>query len=192
VSEPRASLATVIELPSVEAELVLRAQRGETEARRALFVRFAPELAALLRRIVGRGCEVDDAVQQAFLTAFERLSTLTSPHAFRPWLYTLAIRAARRRVWTQRLREVALPTAEAPPLWRAEDLAPELSADERAQLVLLGQRLSRLPLPLRQAWVLRYQFDCTLPETAAACGCSLATAKRRIEEARQRLEGNTR
>ena len=122
---------------------------------------------------------------------FERLSTLTSPHAFRPWLYTLAIRAARRRVWTQRLREVALPAAEAPPLWRAEDLAPELSADERAQLVLLGQRLSRLPLPLRQAWVLRYQFDCTLPETAAACGCSLATAKRRIEEARQRLEGKT-
>lgn len=191
MSEPRSSLATVVDLPSADAELVLRAQRGETEARRALFVRFAPELAALLRRIVGRGCEVDDAVQQAFLTAFERLSTLTSPHAFRPWLYTLAIRAARRRVWTQRLREVALPTAEAPPLWRAEDLAPELSADERAQLVLLGQRLSRLPLPLRQAWVLRYQFDCTLPETAAACGCSLATAKRRIEEARQRLEGKT-
>lgn len=191
MSEPRPSLATVVDLPSADAELVLRAQRGETEARRALFVRFAPELAALLRRIVGRGCEVDDAVQQAFLTAFERLSTLASPHAFRPWLYTLAIRAARRRVWTQRLREVALPTAEAPPLWRAEDLAPELSADERAQLVLLGQRLSRLPLPLRQAWVLRYQFDCTLPETAAACGCSLATAKRRIEEARQRLEGKT-
>jgi RNA polymerase sigma-70 factor (ECF subfamily) len=192
VSESRTARAIVVDLPSLDVDLVLRAQRGETEARRALFVRYAPELAALLRRIVGRGCEVEDAVQQAFLTAFERLSTLSSAHAFRPWLYTLAIRAARRRVWTQRLREVALPSSEAPPLWRADDLAPGLSADERAQLVLLGERLARLPLTLRQAWVLRYQFDCTLPETAAACGCSLATAKRRIEEASRRLEVNAR
>ncbi len=188
MSEPAQGLATVVDLPSVDVDLVLRAQRGEVDARRALFVRYAPELAALLRRIVGRGCEVEDAVQQAFLVAFERLPTLDSAHAFRPWLYTLAIRAARRRVWTQRLREVALPASDRAPLWSAEDLAPALDADERAQLVLLGLRLARLPLPLRQAWVLRYQFDCTLPETAEACGCSLATAKRRIEEARRRLE----
>ncbi|MBC7974469.1 MAG: sigma-70 family RNA polymerase sigma factor [Myxococcales bacterium] len=169
------------------APLVVRAQRGETEARRLLFVRFAPELAALLRRILGRTCDVEDAVQQGFLIALEQLPRLHEPGAFRPWLYQLAIRAARRTFWTQRLRELAWP-GDNEPLWQAEDLGAGLSPADQARLVLLGQRLSRLPLPLRQAWIVRYQFDCTLPETAQACGCSLATVKRRLDEAEAHLE----
>lgn len=179
----------VVPLPTAEGEVVVRAQAGDSEARRVLFLRYAPELAALLRRILGRRCDVEDAVQQAFLTAFEQLPTLSNPHAFRPWLYKLAIRSARRAFWTLRLREIAWPGGGDEQLWTSDDLATGLSADQRAELVLLGQRLAQLPLPLRQAWVLRHQFDCTLPEAALVCGCSLATIKRRIEEAQRHLEG---
>lgn len=172
-------------------DVVVRAQGGDPEARRMLFVRYAPEVAALLRRILGRACDVEDAVQQAFLVALEQLPRLREPSAFRPWLFRLAIRAARRTFWTQRLRELAWSGGR-DPLWEREDLALGLSADERGRLALLGQRLARLPLPLRKAWILRHQFDCTLPETAAVCGCSLATVKRRLDDADARLEGTPR
>ena len=179
----------IVPLPSSDGEVVSRAQAGESEARRALFLRYAPELAALLRRILGRSCDVEDAVQQAFLTAFEQLPTLSNPNAFRPWIYKLAIRSASRSFWTLRMREIAWPGGGPESMWTPDDLATGLSADDRAELVLLGQRLARLPLPLRQAWVLRYQFDCTLPEAALVSGCSLATIKRRIDEAQRHLEG---
>ena len=172
-------------------EVVVRAQGGDHDAQRVLFVKFAPEVAALLRRILGRQCDVEDAVQQGFLHALERLHTLRDPDAFRPWLFRLAIRGARRTFWTRRLRELAWPGG-ATALWEPEDLSHGLDADDHAKLVFLGQRLATLPLRVRQAWIVRYQFDCTLPETATICGCSLATVKRRLTEAELHLEGGAR
>jgi len=175
--------------PSADAELVVRAQDGDIVARKTLFERYVPELTAMLRRTLGNRADVEDAVQQAFLDAFEKLSSLRDPHAFRPWLYRLAVRSARRQFWTQRVREVAFPSTTNEPLWEPADIAGAVAPDDRAALTFLGQRLATVPLPLRQAWVLRHLFDCTLPEAAEICGCSLATVKRRIAAADELLEG---
>jgi len=84
---------------------------------------------------------------------------------------------------------VGLSRREVEPLWDSTDLARGLPADERAQLVLAGRRLAKLPLTLREPWVLRFVEGCTLEEVAEVCGCSLATAKRRLVEAQARLDG---
>ena len=121
------------------------------------------------------------------MIALEKLPSLHDPGAFRAWLFRIAIRGARRMFWTIRLRELAWP-GDAGPLWIEADLATGVSADERARLVLLARRLATLPVALRLAWIVRYHFDCTLPETAEICGCARATLKRRLAEAEARLE----
>jgi RNA polymerase sigma-70 factor (ECF subfamily) len=57
----------------------------------------------------------------------------------------------------------------------------------RAELALLDRMLARLPTKERMAWMLRYVEGCELPEVARMCGCSLATAKRRIAAAHERV-----
>jgi RNA polymerase sigma-70 factor (ECF subfamily) len=59
--------------------------------------------------------------------------------------------------------------------------------EARAELRLVDRALARMPPAERIAWVLRHVEGETLEDVARACGCSLATAKRRIAAAEARL-----
>ena len=62
-----------------------------------------------------------------------------------------------------------------------EDLADErVSPESRVELRWLDASLSKLDDKTRIAWMLRHVEGLSLEETADACECSLATAKRRI------------
>lgn len=72
--------------------------------------------------------------------------------------------------------------------WTAE-LAPRASDPRDRQPVdELYEELERLSPDLRIPWTLHRVEQLTLPETARACELSLATVKRRIAEAEERLE----
>jgi len=53
---------------------------------------------------------------------------------------------------------------------------------KRLQLIL-----DKMPVELRIAWVLRYVQTETVESIAEFCGWSLSTAKRRIQEAHERV-----
>ena len=52
---------------------------------------------------------------------------------------------------------------------------------------LIDRALVKMPLKLRTPWVLRHVVGCSLDDIAAACECSLATVKRRISDADDRV-----
>src|SRR3954468_6705852 len=55
-------------------------------------------------RVLGRDQEVDDVVQDVFLSAVRRLRYLREPAALKAWLGTAAVRVARRKLrarWLQ-------------------------------------------------------------------------------------------
>ena len=171
--------------------LVGRARRGDTSAQRELFVNHAPAVARLLRRLLGRDVDVEDGVQHTFLVAFERLNDLQRPDLFRQWVLTIATRHARRAYWFDKLRKVVRleTSSEDSSLWDARELSSGLAADERAELVFAGRRLAGLPMSLREPWVLRFVEGFSLEEIADICGCSLATTKRRLDQAQRGIEG---
>ena len=59
---------------------------------------------------------------------------------------------------------------------------------ERQRVDALYEALGALPADLRIPWTLHHVEGETLPEVASMCEISLATAKRRIAEAAERLE----
>jgi RNA polymerase sigma-70 factor (ECF subfamily) len=65
--------------------------------------------------------------------------------------------------------------------------APATPPDTRETLRRLDGVLATLPAAQRVAWMLRNVEGQSLPEVASACACSLATAKRRIAAADERL-----
>ncbi|MBI5478103.1 MAG: RNA polymerase sigma factor [Deltaproteobacteria bacterium] len=173
-----------------DGELVARARRDEAWAREAIYRRHVGAIAAVLVRLLGRREEAEDAVQDTFLVAFTELARLRDTDALRPWLIRIAVHQAHRRFRRRRLRRLL-------GLDRARDdatleslAAPGTSPEVRAELALLDRALAALLAAPRVAWVLRYVEGYDLEGVAHACGCSLATAKRRIAAARARVSAH--
>jgi RNA polymerase sigma-70 factor (ECF subfamily) len=128
-------------------------------------------------RILGSRDEAQDLVQDVFLKAHGWLNRIDDPGALRSWLFTVTTREARFRLRMRRLRSfVGLRGAV-----DYESVAgSSASPTQRVLTAEIYAMLDRVPVNARIAWTLRYVEGLTLPEVAHHCGCSLATAKRRV------------
>ena len=150
----------------------------------ALYKRYAPYVAAIATRILGRQAEVEDVVQEVFSLAVGGLRRREDHREIKSWLATVTVRRA-----VQQLRLRAF--------WSVFDLADEPSYDtladpssdsqERELISEVYRALDRVPPRQRVPWVLRHVEGQSLEEVAQLCGCSLATVKRRIGAAHDRI-----
>jgi RNA polymerase sigma-70 factor (ECF subfamily) len=142
-----------------------------------LFRRHASYVAGVATRLLGRDHEVDDVVQDVFLVALRGLDALREPAAARAWLTKVAVRLSIRRLRWRRLRR----TLGFDSVTTYDDL-PDASLSSEDQVVVsrVYRLLDGLPAAERVAWTLRQVDDQPAEAVARLCGCSLATAKRRI------------
>jgi RNA polymerase sigma-70 factor, ECF subfamily len=167
--------------PRDDALLVERAKRDDEAAFRAIYARHSHYIAGVVYRLLGNDADLDDVVQDTFVDAASGIATLEDPASLRRWLVVVAVRKVhtllarrRRRSWFR---------------WALVQLAPRASdPSDRQSVDDLYDALDRLPVKLRVPWVLSRIADEPLPEVAAACDASLATVKRRIAEAEERLK----
>ena len=153
-----------------------------TEAQ--LFKRFAPYVARIGLRLLGRESDVDDLIQEVFLAAFRQRDQLRDPNAAKNWLATIAVRTARRQLRRRRLRQFVGLDQGGPALELPD---PGISPEKRALLSRVYQILDGMGVDRRLAWTLRYVEGKKLEIVAERCGCSLATVKRRIASAQALL-----
>jgi RNA polymerase sigma-70 factor (ECF subfamily) len=164
----------------VDAELVARANAGDRAAEEEIYRRHVGYVGGMVLRLLVDQAEAEDALQDTFVLAFEQLSRLRAGTSLRPWLAQIAVTQVHRRFRRKRLlRLVGLDRSEDRAALEAI-AAPGLDPEVRAELAALVCTLATLPPDPRIAWCLRYVEGATLDEVAAACRCSLATAKRRI------------
>jgi RNA polymerase sigma-70 factor (ECF subfamily) len=149
-----------------------------------LFSRYSRYVAGLAARLLGSGdSEVDDVVQDVFWLACRRLAKIPDLIQARGWLATVTTRVVRRKLLRRRFRA----------LFHAGPVCGDLpargaTAEEHAVLARLYQVLEELPTNQRLAWSLRYLEGEPLDNVAAMCGCSLATAKRRVSAAKNVID----
>lgn len=151
----------------------------------SLFRRYSPYVAAVAYRLLGRDDEVDDAVQEVFMAAVRGVGTIRDAGAVKGWLARIAVRVAHRRLTLRRWRgRFGLDNSDGYERVADDSASPE----DRALLSRVYQLLDQLPPGERLAWTLRHVEGEPLDTVATLCGCSLATAKRRITSAAQHLE----
>jgi RNA polymerase sigma-70 factor (ECF subfamily) len=164
-----------------EKELVLRAQRGDQEAFRALYEDHGPRLLALLRHMTGDLQRAEEALADAFVRAHRALARFDPERPFGPWIREVARNAARD------LRRG--PAAEPAPerASREPDAVEALAETERLEAVL--GTLVDLPERERRVLNLRYRKGLTLHDTATEIGCSRRTVATLQKNALARLTG---
>ncbi len=160
----------------MEQDLVERAQRGDTEAFRALVCECADRLFTIAHRILRDPDRAEDALQQALIHIWEDLPGLRDPAKFDAWTYRLVVHASyrearRERRWTSRVREIAID----PP---ADDrVARVIDRDE------VERSFRRLTPEHRAVLVLHYVVGLPVTEVAETLGIPVGTAGSRLHYA---------
>ena len=148
-----------------DGRLVRAARDGDRSAFGALYQRYGRLVHGLLLARVARD-EVDDLVQDVFLSAWRRLDDLRDPAAFGGWLATIA----RNRATDFHRRTADL--VELP-----DTLTARVAVAERAEAHAALEAVRSLPDAYRDTLVLRLVEGLTGPEIAAKTGLTPASVR---------------
>jgi RNA polymerase sigma-70 factor, ECF subfamily len=194
IVRPAPRRAPEVEAAVVETDgaLVAGVRAGDAKSKERLYRRHVDYIAGMCARLLRSVDASEDVTQDAFVLAFSKIELLRDPGAFRGWLAVIAVHEVRKRLARQRLLaffglDHGLDDA---PL---DELAREdLSVEARSELAALDLVLQSLPPNQRIAWMLRHVEDEPLEAVAEACRCSLATVKRWIAAADERVKEHVR
>jgi RNA polymerase sigma-70 factor (ECF subfamily) len=127
-------------------DLVHRAKRGDEAAFSLLVERYQRPAYAVALSVTGRHEDAEDAAQEAFLVALDRLEECRSPERFGGWLMTIVRNRSKNLVRREALRE----TDEVPPGARSRIPTPDRVAETTELRALLRGALASLPELQRQ------------------------------------------
>lgn len=162
------------------------ARRDET-AFACLVQRHGRTIWGVCRRVLQKEQEADDAYQAVFIVLSRKAASIRKGEAVGSWLYRVAYRIAmkaRVRLHRRREREKQLVLPDIP----FED-SPLGEAALREMQRILDEEVERLTDKFRAPFVLCCLEGTSKPEAARALGCSLATVKARLVQARKILKG---
>jgi RNA polymerase sigma-70 factor, ECF subfamily len=162
---------------------------GEPWAERELFERYAAMVHRALRRGLGPGRDIDDLMQEVFLTVFDRVKTLRDPSALRSFIYSVTIRRAR---WEMRRRQArSRDSLEALQLVES-DRATQADPESRDLLTLVQKILDAMKDKYRLAFVMHRIEDQPILQVAQALEVSVTTAGRWVKHAVRQIEKEIR
>ncbi|HJL19887.1 MAG TPA: RNA polymerase sigma factor [Sandaracinaceae bacterium LLY-WYZ-13_1] len=171
-----------------DAALVRRALDGDRWAEEALYRRHVRRVSDVAIRVLGRAHEAEDVVQDTFLKALQKLPTLRDPSLFERWLMRIAMNMVRGKLRKRKLLRTLGLDRSVDDATLERMASPSTPPDVRAELAGIDAVLRDVTGEQRLAWMLHCVEGWSLPEVASTLGCSLATVKRRIRAARDRIE----
>jgi RNA polymerase sigma-70 factor (ECF subfamily) len=175
---------TTIGRPSLDraedADLVIKAREGDHDAFSVLTGRHRARVYGKARAILGNDAAAEDVCQEAFVLAYENLSTLKEPQAFLAWVLTIATNAAR-----QQLKERRETTVDCPPESDPDPRDDIGHSELRADLFSLIQELSP---QMSQLTHLHYIEGLDHEDIAEALNMPLGTVSGMLTRARGELK----
>ncbi len=168
-----------------DALLAVRAGEGDEGAFEVLVRRHSATLLSLATRLLGSRADAEDAVQEAFVSAWRRLPEFRGDAAFSTWMYRIVtnrcLNVLRARRPTQDL--AAIPEPAAP----EHAASPVRAAEGTAAVEALTVALTGLTPEQRACWVLRELHGLSYSEIAEVVRISEQSVRGRIFRARRYL-----
>jgi RNA polymerase sigma-70 factor, ECF subfamily len=173
--------------------LVARAKAGDLSAFETLVSRYERKIFRLTQNITQNREDAEDAMQEAFLKAFEHLGEFEGNSRFYTWLVRIAVNQALMKLRRRRSNVVSLDdeidTGEDMMPREVEDWGPSpIERYEQTELAgILSRVISELDPSFRIVFQLRDIEQLSTEETAEALGLSVPAVKSRLLRARLKL-----
>jgi len=185
-------------LPSAVAKedeplLVAAAKAGDISAFETLVGRYERKIFRLTQNITQNHEDAEDAMQEAFLKAYEHLQEFQGNSRFYTWLVRIAVNQALMKLRKRRPNQVSLDddidTGEETIPRDVEDWgpSPEDRYEQRELSGILNNVISELDPSFRIVFQLRDIEELSTEETADVLGLSVPAVKSRLLRARLKL-----
>ena len=164
------------------AELARRAQSGDVAAFERLYRANAGRVRAICLRLCGDGQRAEEAAQDAWVRAWERLSSWRGDAAFGTWLHRLTVNVVLEsfRAERRRLARVTLAGDE-------DDVDAAAPVREPGDAMDLDHAIARLPRGARTVFVLHDVEGYQHSEIATMTGLAEGTLRAQLCRARRLL-----
>jgi RNA polymerase sigma factor (sigma-70 family) len=176
-----------------EAALVRRVVAGDRSAFEQIMRHHNRRLYRLARATLRDEAEAEDALQDAYLSAFAKMAQFRGDAALATWLSRLVLNECLGRLRRTARRDNVVqivaphPDADLDTMGISDSEAPDHAAMRAQVRALLERKLDALPHDLRAVFVLRSVEELSVEETAAALGVAEATVRTRHFRARGML-----
>jgi RNA polymerase sigma-70 factor (ECF subfamily) len=162
--------------------LVARLRAGHSDAFEMLYQRHASRIFGLALRMLQNRADAEDAVQEIFLQAHDKLPSFEGRAAFGTWLYRLGVNRCLDHLRSRRAKEQA----------RNEPLTPTLPGGRPAggtRRLELERAIGELPPSSRAAFLLHDVEGYDHKEVGEILGIAVGTSKSLVHRARLKLRG---
>ena len=189
-SHNQARLPALDETTSDEV-LVRAALGGDNRAFRAILTRYNRRLYRIARGILRNDSEAEDAVQEAYVSAFTHLASFRGDSSLSTWLSRIVMNEALGRLRARRpmaeLTEAETPgqAAEIIQFPNTARTDPERTMAQRELLRLVERVTDELPDVYRTVFVTRVIEGMSVEDTAELLGIRTETVKTRLHRARK-------
>ncbi|MEW1912100.1 RNA polymerase sigma factor [Kitasatospora sp. NPDC085895] len=166
--------------------LAVRAAEGDQEAFSVLVRRHTPGLLKLAYHLLGNLPDAEEAVQDAFTSAWRRLAAFHHRASFHTWMHRITINCCLN---VRRRHRTLLPLHEVPePADSDPGGVPSSAAEADALAGALLAALERLPAHQRICWVLYELQGLSYRDICQITGVGEPTVRGRLFRARRTLQ----
>jgi RNA polymerase sigma-70 factor (ECF subfamily) len=184
-------------------EMLARLRAGDPRAQEAFVRGHISRMLSVARRYLPCPQDADDAVQDAFISAFRAIPSFKAGSSLATWLHRIVVNACLMKLRSEARHAAASESVEAylpafdPTGHHAHRIAPwcdagglgspEARAMSAETKVRVHEAIDRLPPTYRTVLLLRDIEEMDTAEAAEVLGCTRANVKTRLHRARQAL-----
>lgn len=169
-----------------DGDIVAQVLAGDVESYRVLVERYRNEFGRYAVALVGDSDSADDALQEAFIRAYQSLHSCRDPQRFKHWFFRILTNQCHNARARRRLE--SLDQHDAPARERADR---PVEQDEIRRAIEVA--LSELTTEQREAFVMKHVDGRSYEEIAELLGAGVDALKMRVYRAREvlrkRLDG---
>jgi RNA polymerase sigma-70 factor (ECF subfamily) len=171
--------------------LIDRFKDGDQAAFEELVLKYQDRIYNLCRHMLGNAHEAEDAAQDTFLKAYQKLKDFKPEASLYTWLYRIAVNTCldyKKRPFFESLFKKADKGEEFVEEPLSDWPSPEKLYESKQIGLALHNSIRKLPIKLRTAIVLKEIEALSYEEIADILEISIGTVKSRISRARDELK----
>lgn len=167
-----------------QSELIVRCRRGERAAQFELYRLYSQAMFAVCYNILGSTVEAEDAMQEAFFKAFDKIATFRGGVSFGAWLKRIVVNTSLDHLKQQRIDWLSIDDERLNLQQLPNDDCNEFVADSVAEV---KAAMLRLPQGFRLVLTLHLIEGYEYAEIAEMIGTTQSNVRSQYFRAKQRL-----
>lgn len=175
------------DLENTDEALAQRVQKGDSVAFGTLVERYEAKLLRYGRKFLPRAEDIEDIVQDAFVSAYQNIKSFDASRRFSPWIYRIAHNAFVNAIRKHSKSPITMPDFDTFISYHVAEDSPDMEREHVEMKALVEKGLGELPPKSREILVLYYLEEFPYQEIADILQVPLGTVGVRLKRAKEQM-----